>query len=152
MIIDADFEILRNFAIALFIGALIGVERERERERPQMFGGLRTFILIAEAGAASAWLSALIGSVWLFLAVGAGVCALVTASYVAAARQQENLPGITTEVAALVVFILGGACTYNHPEWAVVLAIVTSAVLTFKAELHQFAEKVGEDDMVAMLK
>ncbi|MCI0443657.1 MgtC/SapB family protein, partial [bacterium] len=49
-----------NFAVALIIGALIGVEREKKKakEDPSVaFGGIRTFILIALAGALSAWLS-----------------------------------------------------------------------------------------------
>jgi len=51
-----DLELMRNFAIALFIGALVGLEREQKKPRGGS-GGIRTFILYAEAGAVSAWLA-----------------------------------------------------------------------------------------------
>ncbi|HET9062770.1 MAG TPA: MgtC/SapB family protein, partial [Candidatus Binatia bacterium] len=55
----SPYLLLRNFLIALLIGALVGVEREKHKAASQglTFGGLRTFILFAEAGAVAAWLS-----------------------------------------------------------------------------------------------
>lgn len=52
-----DLEAARNFLIALLIGALVGIEREKRKDRVagQSFGGIRTFILIALVGAAAAW-------------------------------------------------------------------------------------------------
>jgi uncharacterized membrane protein YhiD involved in acid resistance len=50
---------LRDFAIALFLGALVGIEREKKQaaDPDRGIGGLRTFMLFAEAGAVAAWLS-----------------------------------------------------------------------------------------------
>ena len=61
----SPYLLLRNFFIALLIGALVGVEREKHKVESQglTFGGLRTFILFAEAGAVSAWLSLQLQSV-----------------------------------------------------------------------------------------
>lgn len=57
--LEIDVVVIRNFLIALLIGALVGIEREKYKaaEHPQSFGGLRTFILFAEVGAVGAWLS-----------------------------------------------------------------------------------------------
>ena len=53
-----DLIVIRDFAIALFIGALIGIEREkRKMDEDAGLGGIRTFILLSMAGAASGWLS-----------------------------------------------------------------------------------------------
>ena len=62
--------VVRDFSVALLIGGLVGIERERHKtsESPQAFGGLRTFILMAEAGAVSAWLSLKLGTPWIFVA------------------------------------------------------------------------------------
>ena len=49
----------RDFAFALLIGALIGLEREKRKslEQDHSIGGIRTFILFAQTGAMAAWLS-----------------------------------------------------------------------------------------------
>lgn len=79
-----DLEVARNFLIALLLGALVGVERERKKaaEPARSFGGIRTHILLALAGAASARLSALLSMPWLFaatlLVVGAPRCSRAT--------------------------------------------------------------------------
>ncbi|MBW2256818.1 MAG: MgtC/SapB family protein, partial [Deltaproteobacteria bacterium] len=53
-----ELGLLWDFAIALLIGALIGVEREQRQEgAPSHFGGLRTFTLLAIAGAAAGHVS-----------------------------------------------------------------------------------------------
>jgi uncharacterized membrane protein YhiD involved in acid resistance len=54
-----DLEVARNFFVALLIGALVGVDRERKRaaEPGRSFGGIRTHILFALIGAASARLA-----------------------------------------------------------------------------------------------
>jgi uncharacterized membrane protein YhiD involved in acid resistance len=52
---------LRNLFIALLIGALVDIERDKRKvaEQDISFGGMRTFILFAQAGAVSAWLSSI---------------------------------------------------------------------------------------------
>jgi uncharacterized membrane protein (DUF4010 family) len=148
-----------DFAIALFIGALVGIEREK-RQTEQLenggvqqrgTGGLRTFILFAEAGALAAWLSLELATWAIFVASGVGVTAVVLAGYAAASRQPGQL-GLTTEVAALVTYLLGGAVIFGHAELAVALAIVTSAVLAFRDPLHSAVGKLGRDDLYAGLK
>ena len=143
-----------DFAIALFIGALVGIEREKKQEFEGERGtaGLRTFLLFAEAGAVAAWLSQERATPWIFLGVGALVTAIVVAGYLAAARARREHVGVTTEIAALVVYLLGGTVLFGHAELAVALAIVTSAVLAFKQPLHESVERIGRDDLYAGLK
>ena len=59
-----DLDTVRNFLIALLIGALVGIEREKRKaaEPGPTFGGIRTYTLLALVGATSAWLSRLLGS------------------------------------------------------------------------------------------
>ena len=148
-----DAILIRNFAIALFIGALVGIEREKKKasEPSNGIGGLRTFILFAEAGAVAAWLSTATGSGYVFVGIGALVTAVVIAGYWANERAHPGQHGLTTEVAALVVYLLGGATLFGHPEIAVALAIVTSALLAFKQPLHGAVGKLGTDDIYAGL-
>jgi len=148
-----------DFAVALFIGALVGIEREKRQEeeladgevQQRGTGGLRTFILFAEAGALAAWLSVKLATLAIFIGAGVLVTAVVLAGYVAESRQTGQL-GLTTELAALVTYLLGGTVVFGYAEIAVALAIVTSAVLAFKQPLHGLVEKLGRDDLYAGLK
>ncbi len=153
VIAELDATVVRNFAIALAIGALVGIEREKSKRSRGVasIGGIRTFILFAEAGAVSAWLSQQLGSPWLFIAVFAAVAVLVTAGYLRAARDPEQL-GMTTEAAAIAVCLLGGATMLGRPEIAVALAIVTSATLAWKEPIHGAVARLGSDDIYAGLK
>jgi uncharacterized membrane protein (DUF4010 family) len=140
----------------MLIGALVGVEREKHKAASQglTFGGLRTFILFAEAGAVAAWLSVERDMPWLFVATVVAIAAVVTIAYVLESRINANPDalGLTTELAAITVCLLGGAVMYGYAEIAVGLAIATSAVLAFKQPLHQLVEKLGMDDIYAALK
>jgi uncharacterized membrane protein (DUF4010 family) len=149
-----DTTVVRDFSIALLIGALVGVEREshKARESPVAFGGLRTFILMAEAGAVSAWLSLKLGTPWIFGVALAAVAAAVLTGQVLESRMKPDQPGMTTEVAALVVVLLGGMVMYGFVGIAVALAIVTSSVLAFKQPLHALVAKLGTEDIHAGLK
>ena len=76
-----DLKTVRDFATALLIGALIGVEREKRKAEGGngATGGLRTFILIAQVGASAGWISQAVGMPWLLVASLAGVTLLVLA-------------------------------------------------------------------------
>lgn len=151
---DLDFATLRNFAIALLIGAMVGVEREKRRlsEGSSGVGGLRTFIVMAQVGALAAWLGREIGTPWLFPAAILAAAGTLIAAYVANVRASPDTVGMTTEIAALEVCLLGGACTLGYPELAVVLGVVTAAVLAYKQPLHGLVEKLGWDDIFAGLR
>jgi uncharacterized membrane protein YhiD involved in acid resistance len=59
MLPQVDITVVWNFATALLIGALLGIERERhKREHDELtIGGLRTFILLTLIGALGGWLT-----------------------------------------------------------------------------------------------
>jgi uncharacterized membrane protein (DUF4010 family) len=149
-----EFADLRNFFIALLIGALVGIEREKRKvaEQEISFGGLRTFILFAQAGAVSAWLSIHLGYPWLFVATVAAISAIVVTGYVLESRVRPTEVGVTTELAAITVCLLGGAVMYGYEAIAVALAIVTSAVLAYKRPLHAAVAKISTDDLYAGLR
>jgi uncharacterized membrane protein (DUF4010 family) len=151
---DAEALPFRAFAIALFIGALVGIERElRQSDAPARgIGGIRTFILFAEAGAIAAWLSHALALPWIFAAAGACATALIVVGYLAAVRSRPDDIGLTTEIAALVVFLLGGLAVIGEPSLAVALAIATSTILAFKQPMHALVERIGREDLYAGLK
>lgn len=79
--------------------------------------------------------------------------AVLIAAYVLENRRKTDLLGLTTEIAAITVCLLGGGMAmYGHPGLAVALGILTSAVLAFKQPPHGIVRKLGTDDLYAGLK
>ncbi len=136
------------FATALGIGLLIGMERER---RPEASAGLRTFALVAMLGCLFALLGEKTGGPWL-LAIGLLAIAgsMVAANF--SAEQEEQYRGFTSEAAIIVTYGLGAAVWFGYSTLAVMLAITTTVLLYFKAELRQFSERMTPKDINSILQ
>ena len=141
-----------RFAAALLIGALIGLEREfvQQRSGEQEFGGIRTFALMALLGAVAAFLTDQYGPL-IFLSVYLGLILLLWASLLASAIRGEE-EGITSEVAALLVPLLGAMMIWNQPAVAAALGVITALILALKPRLHGVARRMSAEDLRATLE
>ena len=149
-----DLEAVWNFATALLIGALLGIERERHKREhdEQTIGGLRTFILFALIGALGGWLTLVLESPWILGAALLASLAPVLAGYVISARTQPDALGLTTELAAVAAFLLGAMTTLGYRELAVGLGVAVAAVLAYKQPLHGLVQRLDRDDVYAGLR
>jgi len=149
-----ELHVVQEFAIALLLGALVGLEREKHKtaEHPGSFAGIRTYILFSQLGAVSAWLALDLQQIWLVGMALCAVIALVISSYWLENKGDKSALGLTSELAAITVFLLGAAVVFGYSELAVALAILTSAVLAFREPLHGLVNKFGSDDLFATLK
>lgn len=148
-------ELAGRFFVALLIGILVGIEREKKHSTgsARSFGGIRTHALLALSGAASAWLGQELQLQWLFVVVLASVIAMAIASRFLSRRDGENAgSGMTSEIAGMAVVLLGGMAATSSQPLAVALAVTLSAVLAFKQPLHALVERVGIDDILAGIK
>ncbi len=144
-----DVLLILKFLIALALGALIGIERERKKEGAE-FAGVRTFILIAILGTISAYLSQDFPYFW--IVSFAGLVVLVGLSYLVTTRKNDDV-GITTEIAAFLTFALGMLCFADEGMLlAPILAIIITTLLAIKPHLHQFAHRVSEKELINTLK
>ena len=128
MLEPLDLGVLRDFATALLIGALVGVEREKrkaEEDKPGI-AGLRTFILVALIGAVAGYLAQTAGLVWLLPVTVLAVAGQILAGYVVMARKRSDLLGLTTELAAVAVCLLGAMAMFGHRDLAIGLGVVTA--------------------------
>ena len=140
-----------RYGIALLIGLLIGAEREfaRLREEVKSFAGVRTFPLIALLGCSAAHLAEF-GGAWTFGILAALIGLLIAISYAFDAR--EGRVGLTSETAAIVVFVCGALCYWDQLELAAILSVVTFGFLTLKPQLHGLAQRISSEDLYATLK
>jgi len=151
---ELDFTLVWNFATALLTGALIGIERERHKQRldhPEI-AGLRTFVLFALFGALSGWMSLVLDSPWILAAGLLAATAAVIAGYVLAVRLSPDALGLTTEIAAIATFLLGALAAHGQRELTVGLGVIVAAVLAYKQPLHGFVSKLDSEDVYAALR
>jgi uncharacterized membrane protein (DUF4010 family) len=121
--------------VSLGVGTLLGVERERRKGEGSHRGaaGVRTFALVGLAGGIS-WRVG--GVVTAAVALGfVGVAALL--GYV---RSEEEDPGLTTEVALVVDFLLG-ALAQRETAVAAGLGVATAVILAERERLHRLVRQ-----------
>jgi uncharacterized membrane protein (DUF4010 family) len=145
-----NFDLAIRFAAALGLGLLLGLERERKHDAELMFGGVRTFPLIALWGALGAFMEHDMDQGWLLIASFVALSGLVIVSYATTAARGEL--GITTEVSALLAFIVGALCGWEKVGVASAATVVCLLLLTFKEFLHGLARRVELTDAEAMLQ
>ena len=144
-----DTHLALRFAVAIGLGMLLGLERERSKVEDGG-AGVRTFALIALSGALAGHLGKSLGLDWLALALFVAVAALVVAMYVMTAQRGDT--GITTEVSALLAFLLGLLCAQGQLQLASWIAVAMALLLALKDWLHQLARHINATDVEATLK
>jgi uncharacterized membrane protein (DUF4010 family) len=144
------FILVQKLLITIFIGALIGLEREHSKpEEEKTFAGIRTYPLISILGFSAALISS-ITTIWVYISVFVGYASLVTASYIFSAREKKH--GGTSEITLLIIFLLGSLVYWNFLILAAVIGVIVTLFLTLKIQLHKFVEKVGAEDIYATVK
>jgi uncharacterized membrane protein (DUF4010 family) len=131
------FETARPFLLALAIGLLMGIERERAQgDGPKHDPlGSRTFTLIALLGAVAAHLDDRVLAA--IVSVFAG--GIILAGYFRTRLGEDGSGiGVTTEIAAMVAFVLGYLAR-AEALLSIMLAVITIVVLALKPRIHQFA-------------
>lgn len=120
-------------AAALGCGLLMGLERERRKGRGpgRSLAGLRSFTLASLTGAACM----LLGQVWLAMVGAAFIAALGVIAYW---RDRSDDPGVTTEIALLLAYLIGALCTWSVPL-AAALTVVVTGLLAAREPMHRFA-------------
>ena len=154
------FEPYLSYALALFSGLLIGLEREHSRvqkgSKGHFIGGVRTFPIFALVAAVSASLAKSLGP-WPFV-----IAALGTFAFALLGKKDagdEDL-GLTSEGAFLLTFMLGAlsgttdVCGSTTQKVFIVasLSVVATTLLSAKPFLHSLSAKISRDDVIATVK
>jgi uncharacterized membrane protein (DUF4010 family) len=139
---------LGRLAIALGLGLLVGLQRERAEST---IAGLRTFALVTVMGGLSGLLAREFGG-WVLGAALLAVAAMVVIGNVAKIRARVHDPGITTEVAVLLMFGVGAYLMYGAVEVGIVLGGAVAVLLHAKARLHGLVARLGDQDVAAIMR
>jgi uncharacterized membrane protein (DUF4010 family) len=143
-----DLIVLQQLAVSFGLGLLLGLQRERTESS---IGGIRTFPLIALFGTVCALLGKTFGG-WLVAAGLLALVAIVVYSNFAKMKSGDIDPGMTTEVAALLLYGLGAYVVIGSMIVAVVVGGAMAVLLHFKKPLHALAGAIGERDMRAIMQ
>jgi uncharacterized membrane protein (DUF4010 family) len=136
-----------GLAVALGVGLLVGIERERRKgQGPQReAAGMRTFTLVTVAGA----LAQSVGTGALVAAGALAVALLAALAYwrTAGGPDSGHDPGLTTEVALVVTYLVGVQCAVE-PVLGAACGAVLAALLAARERMHRFAtESLTEDEL-----
>ena len=127
-----------GLAVALGVGLLVGVERERRKGRGpgREAAGLRTFTLVTLAGALAQQLAP--GALVVAGALAVGLLAAL--AYWRSVRRHDAPvdPGLTTEVALLVSYLVGAQCVVS-PAIGAACGAVLAGLLAARERMHRFA-------------
>ncbi len=147
-----EFSTVYRLACALAIGLVIGLQRENiyRSEYEAHSAGIRTFSITGVLGALAVLMSMQMESPAPFFGLLIVLGIVLGAMHVSSIPQ--NRTGITTSVALMTVYVLGGLCQYGKILESVGVAVCVLGLLTLKDPLHKFAHKVSRDDIVAILK
>jgi len=144
-----DFSaVAKEIGIALGLGLLVGLQRERVASP---LAGFRTFPLITVSGTIAALLGQSFGG-WI---VGAGLIALaglVIVGNLAKQKKGDLDPGLTTEVAMLLMYGVGAYVVVGHTAAAIAIGGGVAVLLHLKPEMHSLAARIGNADFKAIMQ
>lgn len=149
----AEIDIYLRLGLAFGIGLMIGIERgwrSREAAAGTRVAGIRTFPLIGLSGGLFALAGSVVGEA--VLAVGAaGLFVLLAAAYVLHAMHNDDRD-MTSEVAAVLTFILGAIAVRGDPTLAAAFGVIVVATLALKESAHRWLASLEQTELMAAIK
>jgi uncharacterized membrane protein (DUF4010 family) len=140
--------LLGRLGLATGIGLLVGLQREQADSR---IAGLRTFALTALFGAICAVLADEMGG-WVLAAGLIALAAMVVLGNVMKLKAGLHDPGITTEVAILLMFVIGAYLMVGRLEIGIVTGGGLAVLLQFKARAQRLVARLGNRDVAAVMR
>lgn len=140
-----------RFLVAIALGFLVGLERESRSGTltTKLTAGVRTYTLISLFGFGCAWLFRL--NIEFIIPVGILVIGVMSlASYLA--KQKIGAIGWTSEMAAILTFVVGVLSLLADIWIPMAIGIFTTLLLSEKAELEQYIEKLDKVEFLAVIK
>lgn len=148
-----EWNIFLRIILAIGLGALVGTEREKFAKKRDrfVFGGIRTFTLIALLGALSG-LFFLEGNEWVLVLSFPVLAVFIGISYHHSVYLSKGEGfGLTSEISALLVFLCGFMVFTKHVFLGIATAIIIATFLYLKERLHALLTKIKEEEVYSTL-
>ncbi|MBB3230218.1 MgtC/SapB family protein [Halomonas stenophila] len=146
-------EMAIRLAVALLLGALIGIERgwvARRREAGERIAGVRTHALVGLLGGIAALLADAVTE-WAFPLLFLAVAGSALAAYRARMPLSQDY-SITGLVGLLLTFCFGAIAVAVDLALATTCAVITAVILDNKREIHGLLNQLQAHEMDAGLK
>jgi uncharacterized membrane protein (DUF4010 family) len=164
----------QQLGIAVLLGLLVGLQREHAASG---MAGMRTFPLITLFGCVTAMLAEHFQESWILASGLLGIVAIMVLAHVFRPRpdsmtpaneipenKPKNMPpqtigngginslGTTTDVTMLLMYMVGALVVMGPMTVAIVVGGGIAVLLQFKPELHRIAQKLGDEDLRAIMQ
>lgn len=143
-----DLDIAKALGLSLALGLLVGMQREWKTSG---IAGIRTFPLITVLGTILMFVRAETDG-WIVAAGMIALVAMLVVANVARFQAGDFDMGLTTEMAALVMYGVGAMITAKHWLPAIALSGAVAVLLHWKEPLHRFVRRIGERDITGLMQ
>lgn len=143
-----DTAVLEALSLALGLGLLIGLQRERAGSE---FGGIRTFPLVALFGTVTAFLAERWGASVL-LGTFLALASVVVVGNLNRRGNRDDTLGQTTEVAALLTYACGALLATDYRPAGIAVGGLTAVLLHLKQPMHAFAGRLSQRDLQGIMQ
>jgi uncharacterized membrane protein (DUF4010 family) len=147
----SSWEFFVRLLVSIGIGVVIGLERQYSaiKEHADGYFGIRTFTFYSLLGCVSV-LFYFIFSPWIYIALFIGMVILTAVAYWQTALKGDR--GLTTEVSALLTFILGSMAAYGLISFSLMLTVIVVVLLSSKFKIKTFVGKITTEELYAFIR
>jgi len=145
--------LLGKMALSIALGILLWMEREQTYKKYEKvtFAGVRTFGLIALLGFMSAMLAQEFANLWMIGVVFVVLAMFIMVSSYVIQKDSKSF-GLTTEVGALICFLLWVSVFFDYELIAIASAIVTFGLFSFREQLHNIVYTISTEEIYDAVK
>jgi uncharacterized membrane protein (DUF4010 family) len=119
------------------------------KEHTDGYFGIRTFTFYSLLGCVSV-LFYFLFSPWIYIALFLGLVILTAVAYWQTALKGDR--GLTTEVTALLTFVLGSMAAYGLISFSLMLTVIVVVLLSSKFKIKTFVGKITAEELYAFIR
>ena len=142
-------ELLKALLVSLCLGALIGLERQWEKETwhpgKHVLAGLRTFTFWSLLGTLCGYFTQTVHP--FFFLAGFLAMAVWIAIFLFYKNRSSADPGYTTGAVGLLTYLIGGLVAYGQDKAALILTLTVVILLALKPYVHQVSRRFSKEDV-----
>jgi len=142
-------ELLKALLVSLCLGALIGLERQWEKETwhpgKHVLAGLRTFTFWSLLGTLCGYFTQIVHP--FFFLAGFLAMAVWIAIFLFYKNRSSADPGYTTGAVGLLTYLIGGLVAYGQDKAALILTLTVVILLALKPYVHQVSRRFSKEDV-----